>query len=117
MLTIGVPKEDYAEPTDPARFAAVFFNGVPTAEAEEGAKLALSSSIASFYTPMQHDPAELGIPRKYIACEEDRCVPFEHQLKMAASKDFEVVRRFKCGHSPFMLDRETAEIVDLIKGL
>lgn len=43
------------------------------------------------------------IPKLYIACEEDKAIPFEHQMKMFARIQNTNTRllRIKTGHSPF----------------
>lgn len=70
-------------------------------------------SNASLVTGADYAATEVKIPKTYVVCSEDKCIPAPGQRAMANAMGAEIVE-FECGHSPFMKEDESKELVKLI---
>ncbi|KAH8898049.1 alpha/beta-hydrolase [Thozetella sp. PMI_491] len=85
---------------------------------DELASLFLSATVPhSAATPMsicQHAATEINASRFYIACERDRAIAYQEQLKFATNAGAKVVN-IAADHSPFATPEGAAEVVKTIE--
>jgi hypothetical protein len=60
--------------------------------------------------------SDLKIPKTYVVCTEDKAIDVNGQRAMAGAAEAQTVE-WHCGHSPFLKEKETQEIVGLINGI
>ena len=65
-------------------------------------------------TTVSYTPAEIKVPKTYVACKLDQAVPFEIQLGLGQAAGAEVVE-FASGHSPFLKNYEMLRLIDIIE--
>ncbi|KAI3325351.1 alpha/beta-hydrolase [Xylariaceae sp. AK1471] len=90
----------------------IFYNDLPVEERRQIVASLLSQSQASLVTEAHYAPCDLKIPKTYVVCSQDKCIPPPSQLLMAQAAGAKVVE-FDCGHSPHAKDAESAELVKL----
>ncbi|TDZ74318.1 hypothetical protein CTRI78_v000802 [Colletotrichum trifolii] len=93
--------------------ADVFYGSVPRELLDEVVPLVQHQSAQAFAGVVTYEPWR-DIPCGYIACSEDRAVPFFAQEQMAGLLGPRAVREtFETAHSPFLsMTRETADVVE-----
>lgn len=87
---------------------------MPEAEQQkyfEGVKL---HSQDSFETPVTYSAADITIPKSYLVCTQDLCVPGPLQEQLAQSLGFQY-EKIDAGHFPFLSQPE--KCLDLIRKL
>ncbi|KAI1088812.1 alpha/beta-hydrolase [Rostrohypoxylon terebratum] len=57
--------------------------------------------------------SDVRAPKTYVVCTKDKIVPPEKQYQRAAAAGATIVE-LDCGHSPFLLDKETEVLLDVI---
>lgn len=60
--------------------------------------------------------SEVQAVKKYVVCTKDKIVAPEKQYQRAAAAGAEVAE-LDCGHSPFLLEKETGMLMDIIEGV
>ena len=75
----------------------------------------MKQSTVTFGGLNEYSYADAKVLKTYVICEEDKAVHPEIQEGMARMSGSEVVR-LQCGHSPFLKEKETEVLVDIIKG-
>jgi hypothetical protein len=74
----------------------------------------VKQSLESLKSPCKHAASDVTAPKTYVVCEEDKGVKLELQVSMAEAGGCEIVR-LSCGHMPFLKDKETAELIGIVK--
>jgi hypothetical protein len=91
----------------------VFYNDFPLEEGKQIVASLLCQSQASLVTESHYAPCDLKIPKTYVVCSQDKCIPPPGQRLMAQAAGAKAIE-FDCGHSPHAKDAESAELVKLI---
>lgn len=76
-------------------------------------KIVCDQSRRPFETPVQYTAKELKIPKTYIVCTDDRAIPPVVQRMMSQVSGTAEVE-IHCGHSPFLKDKETDQLVRIV---
>jgi deoxyxylulose-5-phosphate synthase len=74
----------------------------------------VKQSAATFTGISEYSTFDAKIPQIYVICENDRSVHPEIQEGMAELSRSKVVR-LPCGHTPFLKEKETEALLDIIK--
>ncbi|KAI8959596.1 Alpha/beta hydrolase fold-1 [Daldinia sp. FL1419] len=57
--------------------------------------------------------SDIPVPKTYVVCKNDKIVMPKDQYRFAEAAGATVVE-LECGHSPFLIEKETAALVDII---
>lgn len=90
----------------------MMFAGLPEAEIEKYAKGAQLQSQDAFETPVTFSAADITIPKSYMVCTQDQCVPGPLQEQLAQALGFEYEKIYS-GHFPFLTHPEQS--LDILK--
>jgi len=91
----------------------MFYNDLPTEEAERWAGTLKSHSVRTFASPLTY-AAYKDIPTTYLVCERDGAISLERQLDFIKRTGVEMtVRKCNAGHSPFLSQPDT--VVDVVR--
>ena len=96
--------------------AEYLYHDVDPMRAEMCASCLMHQSLASLQLPVTYSATEIQLPKIYIACEKDRCFPYDKQLLMAEKAGIELVK-IPTGHSPFLIDSGIDEIMKVLADL
>lgn len=75
-------------------------------------KLVFQSAI-TYIPDALNEAAEVQVAKTYVVCKKDKIVLPENQYQRAKEAGARVVE-LECGHSPFLLEKETAALVDIV---
>ncbi|KAI1408734.1 Alpha/beta hydrolase fold-1 [Hypoxylon sp. FL1857] len=95
----------------PAR--TLLYNDVEESRVKEALQLLVWQSETTYAPERLHVASEVRAKKTYVVCKNDKMVPPEKQYQRAAEAGATVVE-LDCGHSPFLLEKETALLVDII---
>lgn len=84
---------------------SVLFGGLSEEEQQKYFKGAALMSQDAFETPVPFSAADLTIPKSYLVCTLDECVPGPLQEKLAKELGF-TFEKMDCGHFPFLSQPE-----------
>ncbi|KAI0141161.1 alpha/beta-hydrolase [Hypoxylon sp. NC0597] len=98
-------------PEGPAR--ELLYNGIEEPRLREALQMLVWESESAYAPERLHAASDVRALKIYVVCTRDRIVPPEQQYQWAALAGATVVE-FECGHSPFLLEKETALLVDII---
>lgn len=90
----------------------VLFGDMPEAEQDKYWQGVVLQSQDAFELPVTYSAAEITIPKSYLVCTQDQCVPGPLQEHLAQSLGFKF-EKIDAGHFPFLSQPEkTLEILD-----
>lgn len=92
----------------------LLYSGIDKSLAQMAMDITVPQSLISNISPCAHGTSEIVAPKIYLAAQNDLIVPYEGQKAMAHAAGAEIVE-LECGHSPFMKERETSMILDVIE--
>ncbi|KAI1134978.1 Alpha/beta hydrolase fold-1 [Hypoxylon sp. FL0543] len=92
---------------------ALLYNDVEESRVQEALRLLVWQSETTFAPDRLHAQSEVRAAKIFVVCTRDKIVPPEKQYQRAADAGA-TVAELECGHSPFLRDRETAQLVDII---
>ncbi|KAI1099153.1 alpha/beta-hydrolase [Jackrogersella minutella] len=98
-------------PDDLARM--LMYHDVEDSRLNRALQMLVWQSETTYDTDKLHTAAEIRAPKTYVVCKQDQIVPPENQYKRAAAAGATLVE-FDCAHSPFLLDKETGLLIDII---
>ncbi|AWD22736.1 alpha/beta fold hydrolase [Fuscovulum blasticum] len=102
---------------DPARVDDLFYHDCPAEDRALAARCLAPEPIAPQETPLRLTARSQDLPRHYIACTEDRAIPPEYQVVMAASVPEANRTALPSSHSPFFaMPQALAARIDRIAG-
>jgi hypothetical protein len=91
----------------------IMHEGVDKEMARMCMDITVPQSLRSFQDPCSHGTAEVQAPKTYITTQQDGIVPYEGQMAMASAASARVIS-LTCGHSPFLLKRETNQLLETL---
>ena len=89
---------------------------VDQARLDEALQMLVYQSEASMDPEPTNTATDIQALKKYVVCTKDKIAPPKKQYEWAAAADAEVAE-LDCGHSPFLLEKETGMLVDIIEGV
>lgn len=90
----------------------MLFGDLPEAEQDTYWKGVVLQSQDAFELPVTFSAADITIPKSYLVCTQDQCVPGPLQEQLAQSLGFKF-EKIDAGHFPFLSQPEkTLEILD-----
>ncbi|KAI1780238.1 Alpha/beta hydrolase fold-1 [Hypoxylon cercidicola] len=95
-------------------FAKVhLFQDVEQQRAEEAIRQLVFQSAVACDPEALNSASEVRAAKTYVVCKKDQIVSPEDQYKRAKAAGAQVIE-LECGHSPFLLEKETAVLVDIV---
>ncbi|KAI1456549.1 alpha/beta-hydrolase [Annulohypoxylon moriforme] len=98
-------------PEDLARM--LFFDDVEESRQKKALQMIVWQSEKMYDNDQLHAASDVRAPKTYVVCKTDKIVPPEGQYQRAAAAGATLVE-LDCAHSPFLLDKETEILVDVI---
>ncbi|KIL85327.1 hypothetical protein FAVG1_11282 [Fusarium avenaceum] len=93
-----------------------FYHDTTSEVADKAVSDCVPQSTASLETPSEFVATDISVPRTYVVCEIDRCIPMQGQLAMAgAMGDGVSVERINAGHVPFLNEEALPKIVEIVE--
>ncbi|KAI0385983.1 alpha/beta-hydrolase [Hypomontagnella monticulosa] len=94
----------------------LLYDDVDQARLDEALQMLVYQSEASMDPEPTNTATDIQAVKKYVVCTKDKIAPPKKQYEWAAAADAEVAE-LDCGHSPFLLEKETGMLVDIIEGV
>ncbi|KAI2472426.1 alpha/beta-hydrolase [Annulohypoxylon bovei var. microspora] len=106
---------DYKKRPVPEEMARMFFyDDVEESRQKHALQMIVWQSESSYDTTERSIAAsDIRAPKTYVVCKKDKIVPPEKQYERAAAAGATVVE-LDCAHSPFLHDKETEVLLDVI---
>ncbi|KXJ96637.1 Alpha/beta hydrolase fold-1 [Microdochium bolleyi] len=114
---LGVPLEAIDPATKllrPEAAIEAMYHDIDHARASEAVALLQRQSRRDLEGPAVCKSADIHVPKRYIACRNDRVIGHTAQLQFAQEAGAEVVAELDCGHSPWLRDDGIRAIVDAV---
>ncbi|XXG94905.1 hypothetical protein Hte_001164 [Hypoxylon texense] len=92
---------------------AHLYQDVEQQRADEALRLLVFQSAITYEPDALNEASEVRAAKTYVVCKKDKIVLPENQYKRAKAAGAQVVE-LDCGHSPFLLEKETASLVDIV---
>ncbi|KAK2606221.1 hypothetical protein QQS21_003392 [Conoideocrella luteorostrata] len=106
------PKGDLAVLAGDAK--DLLYNDIDKAVAQMAMDIMVPQSLVSNISVCAHGTSEIVVPKTYVAARNDLVLPYEGQRAMAQAAGAKMVE-LECGHSPFLKDKETLLLLDVIE--
>lgn len=91
----------------------VLYEDAEQPRVDEALRLLVWQSKATYAPDGTHEASEVQADKTYVVCRKDKIILPENQYKWAAAAAAKIVE-LECGHSPFILEKETATLVEII---
>ncbi|KAJ4136525.1 hypothetical protein NW768_004140 [Fusarium equiseti] len=92
-----------------------FYNDLPSDEADKALAHCALQSTASLETPADFVATDITVPKTYVVCDIDHCIPLEGQKAMAGAMGESVtIESIHAGHVPFLSEEAMGKVVDIV---
>ncbi|KAI0889654.1 alpha/beta-hydrolase [Annulohypoxylon maeteangense] len=98
-------------PEDLARM--LFYDDIEESRQKQALQMVVWQSEKSSDTDRLTTASDVRAHKTYVVCKKDKIVPPEKQYQRAAAAGATIVE-LNCAHSPFLLDKETEVLLDVI---
>ncbi|KAM0280038.1 hypothetical protein ACHAO9_011431 [Fusarium lateritium] len=93
-----------------------FYHDTTSEIGDKAVSECVPQSTASLETPSHFVATDISVPRTYVVCEIDRCIPVPGQLAMAgAMGDGVSVEKINAGHVPFLNEEALPKLVEIVE--
>ncbi|MFC4671536.1 alpha/beta fold hydrolase [Seohaeicola nanhaiensis] len=89
---------------DPALATGIFYNDCAPDVADRAVAQLCAQALPPQTTPLTVTERFASVPKSYIVCRDDHCIPPEYQDEMTADWPRDRVHEMATGHSPFLSD-------------
>ncbi|KAH7040191.1 Alpha/beta hydrolase fold-1 [Microdochium trichocladiopsis] len=114
---LGVPPEDVNPATKllwPEAAIRAMYHDIEPGRANEAVALLQRQSPRDLDGAAVCKSSDVPVPKRYVACRQDRVISFGTQLQFAEAAVAKVVAELESGHSPWLRDDGIRAIVDCV---
>ncbi|KAJ4024640.1 hypothetical protein NW752_003205 [Fusarium irregulare] len=93
-----------------------FYNDLPSDDADKALAQCAHQSTASLETGADFVATDITVPKTYVICDIDHCIPVEGQQAMAGAMGEGVqIETIHAGHVPFLSEEAMGKVVDIVE--
>lgn len=93
-----------------------FYNDLPSDKADKALSHCGHQSTASLETASDFVATDVTVPKTYVVCDIDHCIPVEGQKAMAGAMGESVkIETIHAGHVPFLSGEAMGKVVNIVE--
>ncbi|KAI2619292.1 Alpha/Beta hydrolase protein [Hypoxylon sp. NC1633] len=91
----------------------VLYNDIEKSRQDEALRMLVWQSELCYVPAATYKASDIQATKTYVACKKDMIIPLERQYQRAKIAGA-TIQELDCGHSPFLLEKKTASLVEII---